>query len=88
MDMTGWWAIRRDVLVKEHGVSTRQALELGHLLEHGLIRIKDFEALRPKVDRRSLQRDLKAMLAKGLLTAEGATDRRGCKLKKVNGLDG
>jgi len=31
----GEQAIRRDVLIKEHGLSDRQAKALGHILEHG-----------------------------------------------------
>jgi Fic family protein len=41
----GEQAIRRDVLIKEHGLSDRQAKALGHILEHGSLTIKDFERL-------------------------------------------
>jgi Fic family protein len=67
--------IRRDVLVKEHGLSKRQALVLDHVLEHAGLTIQDYEKLCPGVNRRSLQRDLKAMQDKGLLDSEGATNR-------------
>lgn len=73
--------IRRDVLAREHGLSERQAKALGHVLEHGSLRIQDYEARCPGVNRRSLQRDLKVMLDKGLLTAEGATNRLEYKIK-------
>ena len=36
---------------------------------------KEFEALFPEVNRRSLQRDLKAMMDKQLIGAEGATNK-------------
>jgi Fic family protein len=71
----GEQAIRRDVLVKEHGLSDRQARALGHILEQGSLTIQDLERLYPDVNRRSLQRDLKAMVDMGLLVSEGATNK-------------
>jgi Fic family protein len=68
-------AIRRDALVKQYGLSDRQAKAIDHILEHGVLTIQDFEGLCPEVNRRSLQRDLKAMLDKGLLLSEGATNQ-------------
>ena len=44
-----------------------------HLVQHGALTIQSFEALVPGVNRRTLQRDLKALLDKGLVTVEGAT---------------
>ena len=67
--------IRRDVLVKQHALNERQGKALGYLLQHGKLTIQDFEALCPTVNRRSLQRDLKGMLDKNLITAEGATNQ-------------
>ena len=64
-------AIRRDVLAREHGLSERQALALGHLLDHGRLTIQEFEALCPGANRRTLQRDLKAMVDKGLFAERG-----------------
>lgn len=71
----GEQAIRQDVLVKQHGLSDRQAKAVQHLLEHGSLIIQDFERLCPEVNRRTLQRDLKAMVDKGFLFAEGATNQ-------------
>jgi Fic family protein len=71
----GEQAIRRDVLVKQHGLSDRQAKAINHILEHGSLTIQDFERLCPEVNRRTLQRDLKAMFDKGFLLAEGATNQ-------------
>ncbi len=72
----GEQAIRRDVLAREHGLSERQALALGHVLEHGRLTIQEYRALCPGVNRRTLQRDLKVMVDKGLFTERGtgATD--------------
>lgn len=64
--------IRRDVIARKHGLSARQALVVGHLLENPALRIEDFERLCPKVNRRTLQRDLRGMLGKGVLKAKGA----------------
>lgn len=69
----GEQAIRRDVLIKEHDLSERQAKALGHILEHGSLTIQGFERLCPEVNRRSLQRDLKIMVDVGLLVTEGET---------------
>jgi predicted HTH transcriptional regulator len=72
--------IRRDVLVKQHSLNERQAKALGHLIQHGKLVIQEFEALFPTINRRSLQRDLKGMLDKGLITAEGATHHQEYRL--------
>lgn len=77
-------AIRRDVLVKEHGLSERQAMALDHILLNGSLTIKDFERICPEVNRRSLQRDLKAMVDKGLLISEGATNKLDYRIKRTD----
>jgi Fic family protein len=69
----GEQAIRRDVLVKEHQLSDRQAIAVGYILEHGSLTIQDFEGLCPDVNRRTLQRNLKAMVDSGLVVTEGET---------------
>jgi len=69
----GELAIRRDVFIKEHGLSDRQAKALGHILEHGHLTIQDFESLCPGVSRRSLQRDLKAMIGKRVVVEKATS---------------
>jgi Fic family protein len=69
----GEQAIRRDVLVKEHRLSDRQAKALRHMVEHGSLTIQDFEGLCPHVNRRSLQRDLKAMIEKGVVVEKATS---------------
>jgi Fic family protein len=64
-------AIRRDVLARQHGLSDRQALALGRVLDEGRLTIQELEALCPGVNRRTLQRDLKSMVDKGLLSERG-----------------
>ncbi|NTW48386.1 MAG: Fic family protein [Chlorobiales bacterium] len=71
----GEQVIRRDVLVQKHGLNERQARALGHLLQYGKLTIQDYEALCPNVNRRSLQRDLKGLVEKRLVTGDGATNQ-------------
>lgn len=67
-------AIRRDVLVKTHRLNPRQAQAIEHLLEHGRIDIRTLETL-SGAPRRTLQRDLGQLEAKGLLKREGGTNK-------------
>lgn len=71
----GEQVIRRDVLVQKYGLNDRQAKAVGFIMQHGRLTIQDFELLCPKVNRRSLQRDLKELLNKGLFATEGATNQ-------------
>jgi Fic family protein len=77
----GEQAIRRDVLVKEHKLSDRQGKALGQILEYGSLSIQGYERLCPEINRRSLQRDLKAMVDTGLLISEGSTNKLVYRLK-------
>jgi len=76
----GEHVIRRDVLVKKHGLNERQGKAIEFLLKHSKLTIQDFEICCPDVNRRSLQRDLKGMLDKQLLSSEGATHHQEYKL--------
>lgn len=71
----GEQVIKRDVLVQKHGLNERQGKALGFLLQNGKLTIQDFEDICPDVNRRSLQRDLKGLLDKELVTTEGATNQ-------------
>ena len=64
-------AIRRDVIARQHRLSERQEAALGHVLEHGWLSIQEYEALCPKANRRTLQRDLKVLVDKGLFVEHG-----------------
>ena len=68
-------AIRRDVIARRHGLTARQAVALGQVLEQGRLTIGDFERLCPEVNRRTLQRELRQLVEKGLLRQTGATNR-------------
>ena len=67
--------IQRDVLVQKYSLNKRQSKAMEYLIQHDKLSVQDFEALCPDVNRRSLQRDLKDMLEKELLAAEGATNQ-------------
>jgi len=67
--------IRGDVLARKHRLSDRQRAALEHALENGGLTIQDYMALCPRLSRRTLQRELKAMVDKELLIPEGATNR-------------
>lgn len=77
--------IRRDAIVQKYGLSARQALAVGYLFENRVIKIEDYEQLCPGTNRRTLQRDIKALLEKGILNIEGAARAVRYKLK-IKGL--
>jgi Fic family protein len=81
----GQRVIRRDVIVRKYELNGRQALAVGYLLENPKLRIEDFERLCRKVNRRTLQRDLKGMVEQGVLKAKGAARAAEYALK-VKGL--
>jgi Fic family protein len=77
----GELAIRRDVLVNQHRLNERQAVAVEHLLQVGLIDIRNFQELCPDAARRTLQRDLAGLETKGLVLTEGGTNNLVYRLK-------
>ncbi len=71
----GEQVIRRDVLTQKHLLNERQAKAIEYLLQHERLTIQNYEALCPKVNRRTLQRDLKTMIEKELIASESATNQ-------------
>jgi Fic family protein len=67
----GRQAIRVDVLAQEHHLNERQAAALRHLLQEGSITIQIFESLVLGLNRRTLQRDLADLRAKGVIIESG-----------------
>ena len=65
-------AIRRDVIVREHGLNSRQAEAVGLLLERPEMALEDFENRVPGVNRRTLQRDLAGLVERSVLKMTGA----------------
>ena len=66
-------AIRQDVLSRMHALTDRQTQALGYILENGRMTIADFQSLSPKVSRRTLQRDIRTLMGKGLIRRQGRT---------------
>ncbi|MSS73084.1 MAG: Fic family protein [Candidatus Latescibacteria bacterium] len=77
----GTQVIRRDVIVREYRLNPRQALAVEHLLEKPELRIEDLEALCPGVNRRTLQRDLRGLVERGVVKSLGAARAVRYKLK-------
>ncbi len=71
----GELAIRQDALARRHGLTSRQVRALGHVLLHGRITIAECQALFPELSRRTLQRDLRSLVEKGLLRRRAGTNR-------------
>lgn len=73
---SGTKAIKLDLLIKEHGLNARQYTAMEHLLENERLTITDYEALFPRANRRTLQRDLKNLLEAGVVeeVGSGTTD--------------
>jgi Fic family protein len=69
----GTSVIRADVQAKAHGLGVRQAAVLAAIHEAGLLALGELEPLFPKVSRRSLQRDLRLLLDKGLIRGMGTS---------------
>jgi Fic family protein len=77
--------IRRDAIAQKYGLSARQAQAVGYLLENPVLRIEDYESLCHETGRRTLQRDIKSLIDKGVLKAEGSA-RSARYLLKIKGL--
>ena len=71
----GELAIQQDMLARRHDLTDRQALALRHVMESGRVTIGEFEHLCPGIQRRTLQRDLRGLIEKGLLLLRGSTNR-------------
>ncbi|WP_291992534.1 Fic family protein [Candidatus Accumulibacter sp. ACC003] len=64
--------IRADVQAREHALGLRQAAVLAAIHQAQMFSLGELEPLFPNVSRRSLQRDLKLLLDKGLIRELGA----------------
>lgn len=71
----GRQAIRVDVLARDYRLNERQMAAVSYALQEGELAIQDLEELFPGLSRRTLQRDLKGLIDRQLLVAEGATNR-------------
>ena len=68
----GTAVIRADVLAQAHALGVRQAAVLAAIHEKGSVSLGELEPLFAEVSRRSLQRDLKLLLDKGLIRPVGS----------------
>jgi len=71
--LRGESAIRADLVARRHGLNERQSRAIERVLEAGRVAIQDFEDISPGVARRTLQRDLAALVELGLLEPRGQT---------------
>ena len=62
-------------LAMRHGLNRRQSVALGYIMEHGGITTAEFHEMRPETTRRTLQRDLNALINAGLVVRMGGTNR-------------
>ena len=69
---SGKRAMFTDVVAREYGLNSRQALVVGGLLERAELRIEDLEEFCPGVNRRTLQRDLQGLIKRGVAKSTGA----------------
>jgi len=68
----GTAVIRSDVLAQAHALGQRQAAVLAAIHEAGMLSLGELEPRFPAVSRRSLQRDLRLLIEKGLIRESGA----------------
>ncbi|NGX60554.1 MAG: Adenosine monophosphate-protein transferase SoFic [Chlamydiae bacterium] len=74
IQLKGSLAMKMDILALQHKLSERQTRVLEHLLaREGNFTIHEYEALFPGINRRTLQRDIADLIAKGLILQEGST---------------
>jgi AcrR family transcriptional regulator len=67
--------ISYDVLCQQYQLRERQCQALTFAIAQGGLTIQNFEEICPETSRRTLQRELRGMVEKGLLLPEGKTNR-------------
>lgn len=78
----GKQAITQSLLAKEYHLSERQKLAVEHMAAEEDLSIQQFEKMCPNVTRRTLQRELKDLIDKGLVESSGATSNLIYQLKE------
>lgn len=71
----GTQVIKKSILVNQHHLSDRQAMAVNHMTAEGSLTIQQFEEMYPDVTRRTLQRELKVLIDKGLVIKSGETNK-------------
>ncbi|MEM6338297.1 MAG: Fic family protein [Pseudomonadota bacterium] len=67
--------IKFDIIKDKYKLSSRQESALNFIIKYDSLTIKDYENICPGVNRRTLQRELKAMIECGIIVTEGATNQ-------------
>jgi Fic family protein len=67
--------IRLDIVARKHELTDRQRLALRQAVAHEGLTLKDFADLAEGSPRRTLQRELKGLVDKGLLIPQGSTNK-------------
>lgn len=78
----GKQAIQQSLLTKDHHLTDRQQQAIDHMSTEGSLSIQQFEKMCPDVTRRTLQRELKTLVEKGLVVSSGATSNLIYRLKR------
>ena len=66
--------LQLEALQKKHYFSERQKSAVAYILAHTVMTIQDFEKIYPEINRRTLQRELKTLIALGVIYTKGATN--------------
>ena len=72
--------IKVDLVKMTHQLNERQSKAIDFLVEHRQINIQQFSDLFPEITKRTLQRELKSMLEKGIIKPHGSTNKLVYKL--------
>lgn len=66
--------LQLEALQKAHHLSERQQSLIAYMLAHPTTTIQDFEKIFPTINRRTVQRELKTLIALGVVESKGATN--------------
>ncbi|MBN1684715.1 MAG: Fic family protein [Gammaproteobacteria bacterium] len=78
----GKQVIQQSISAKQHHLSERQKLAIEYMTTEGSLSIQDFEKICPGVTRRTLQRELRDLIDKGIIVSSGATSNLVYRLKE------
>ncbi|MDY6940553.1 MAG: TetR/AcrR family transcriptional regulator [Cyanobacteriota bacterium] len=75
------FAERLEAIARQYRLSDRQRRVVSYALQHDRVTIRDLEMLYPGLSRRTLQRELKGLVDRGIFVSEGETNRLAYRLK-------
>ena len=85
VQVKGGQSLHYDVLGEKYQLSPRQRVALTFAIKHGGLTIQNFEEICPEPSRRTLQRELRGIVEKGLLLPEGQTNQLYYRLNPLSG---